>query len=100
MRELIECSHAVAEVVSRARVQVIASHPITPQTHIAERLAELTFQRDLAARFISVESEHSAMACCISAALSEPGYSQPHHHMDWLSMHELLHWASMGGCPS
>lgn len=99
MRKLIECSHAVAEAVGRARVQVIAAYPITPQTHIAERLAELTSSGDLAARFISVESEHSAMACCISAALSGARVFTATSSHGLALMHELLHWASNGRLP-
>jgi len=38
-RVVLEASHAVAEAVKMADVDLIAAYPITPQTHIPERLA-------------------------------------------------------------
>jgi pyruvate/2-oxoacid:ferredoxin oxidoreductase alpha subunit len=95
----MECSHAVAEAVSRSRVQVVAAYPITPQTHIAEQLAELTSSGDLPAQFIMVESEHSAMACCISAALTGARVFTATSSHGLAYMHEMLHWASNGRLP-
>ena len=37
----MEGSFAIAEAVKMANTDVIAAYPITPQTHIVERLAEL-----------------------------------------------------------
>jgi Pyruvate:ferredoxin oxidoreductase and related 2-oxoacid:ferredoxin oxidoreductases, alpha subunit len=34
-------NHAVAEAAKLARVKVVAAYPITPQTTIVERLAEM-----------------------------------------------------------
>jgi len=64
-----EVSFAAAEAVLLANVDVIAAYPITPQTHIVEKLSEYVADGDLDAEYICVESEHSAMsACCGSAA--------------------------------
>ena len=62
MKKVIEGSHAVSEAARLARVEVIAAYPITPQTHIVEALSEYCSNGTLNARFINVESEHSAMA--------------------------------------
>lgn len=68
-REGMEVSIAVAEAVALCDADCIAAYPITPQTHIVEHLSELVADGELAAEFIPVESEHSAMSvCCGSSA--------------------------------
>ena len=64
----LEGSFAVAEAVRMANADVIAAYPITPQTHIVERLAEMIADGELDAEFICVESEHSAMSACVGAS--------------------------------
>ena len=68
MRHVLEGSHAVSEAVRLARTQVISAYPITPQTHIVEQLSEYCANGTLDARFLRVESEHSALAALIGAA--------------------------------
>jgi Pyruvate:ferredoxin oxidoreductase and related 2-oxoacid:ferredoxin oxidoreductases, alpha subunit len=67
-RVALEASHAVAEAVRMADTDVIAAYPITPQTHIPERLAEMVANGELNASYIPVESEHSAMSACLGSA--------------------------------
>ncbi|MBN2186007.1 MAG: pyruvate ferredoxin oxidoreductase [Dehalococcoidia bacterium] len=67
-RVALEASHAAAEAVKMADVDVIAAYPITPQTHIPERLAEMVANGELDAAYIPVESEHSAMSACLGSA--------------------------------
>jgi len=67
-RVALEASHAVAEAVRMADVDVIAAYPITPQTHIPERLAEMVANGELNAAYIPVESEHSALSACLGAS--------------------------------
>ena len=64
----LEGSFAVAEAVRMANADVISAYPITPQTHIVERLAEMIADGELDAEFICVESEHSAMSACVGAS--------------------------------
>ena len=64
----LEASFAAAEAARMADVDVIAAYPITPQTHIPERLAEMVADGDLNAAYVPVESEHSAMSTCLGAA--------------------------------
>ncbi|MFL6163805.1 MAG: pyruvate ferredoxin oxidoreductase [Jatrophihabitantaceae bacterium] len=69
MRELMEGSQAIAEVVRRCRPQVVPAYPITPQTHIVERLGRLIKAGALpASRFLTVESEFAAMSVAIGAS--------------------------------
>jgi pyruvate ferredoxin oxidoreductase alpha subunit len=60
----MEVSFAASEAVRLANVDVIAAYPITPQTHIVERLSEFVANGELDAEFVPVESEHSAMSVC------------------------------------
>ena len=64
----MEASIAIAEAVKLAEAEVVAAYPITPQTHIVERLSELVADGELDAEYICVESEHSAMSACLGSA--------------------------------
>ena len=64
----LEASHSAAEAARMADVDFIAAYPITPQTHIPERLAEMVADGELDAAYVPVESEHSAMSACLGAA--------------------------------
>ncbi|MCD6228899.1 MAG: pyruvate ferredoxin oxidoreductase, partial [Candidatus Omnitrophica bacterium] len=67
MRKFLEGSHAVAEAVKRCKPGVISAYPITPQTHIVERIANFVANGELNAQFINVESEHSAASVVLGA---------------------------------
>jgi pyruvate/2-oxoacid:ferredoxin oxidoreductase alpha subunit len=93
-REVISGNIAQAYAATLARVQVVAAYPITPQTTIVEKLAELVAAGELPAQFLKVESEHSALQACVSAsALGARTYTAT-SSQGLLLMHELLHWAS------
>ncbi len=64
----MEVSLAVAEAAKLARTDVVAAYPITPQTHIVEKLAEMVAEGELDAEYIPVESEHSAMSACLGSS--------------------------------
>jgi len=99
MKKVLEGSHAVSEAVRLARVQVIAAYPITPQTHIVEALSEYCSNGTLDAKFINVESEHSAMAATIAAASGGVRAFTASSSHGLAYMHELLHWASAARLP-
>ncbi|MFH0855355.1 MAG: transketolase C-terminal domain-containing protein [Candidatus Omnitrophota bacterium] len=67
MKELLEGSMAVAEVVRLCNPGVISAYPITPQTHIVEELAQIVADGRLPAQFVNVESEHSAASVVLGA---------------------------------
>lgn len=67
-RVSLEVSEVCAEAVRLADVDVVAAYPITPQTHIVEVLSEMVADGQLDAEYVNVESEHSAMSCCIGAS--------------------------------
>lgn len=67
MKQLLEGSQAVAEAVTLCRPQVVAAYPITPQTHIIERLAQHVADGQLEAEFINAESEFGAASIVLGA---------------------------------
>ncbi len=67
MKEFLEGSRAVAEIVRLCKPGVISAYPITPQTHIVEELAQMVANGELNAQFVNVESEHSAASVVLGA---------------------------------
>ncbi len=72
-RSLVTGNHAAGHTLAMAgeanraaRGCVCGAYPITPQTEIVEFLRDFDFSKG---RVVPVESEHSAMAVCIGAAL-------------------------------
>ncbi|MFZ5558180.1 MAG: pyruvate ferredoxin oxidoreductase [Pseudomonadota bacterium] len=69
MLRQIEGSQAVAHAVAMCRPEVICAYPITPQTHIVERLSELAKEGALGTcEFVNVESEFAALSVAIGAS--------------------------------
>ena len=99
MKKVIIGNHAVSWGAQLARVEVISAYPITPQTQIVEKLSEMCADGSLAARFIKVESEHSAMAACIGASAAGARTFTATSSHGLVYMHEMLHWAAGGRHP-
>ncbi len=99
MKRVLEGSHAVAEAVRLARVQVISAYPITPQTHIVEILSDYCASGKMKARFLRVESEHSCLAALIGAQSAGVRTFTATSSQGLALMHELLHWASGARLP-
>ena len=99
MEKVIMGNHAVSYGVKLARAQVIAAYPITPQTQIVEMLSEFCADGLLDARFIKVESEHSAMAACIGASSAGARAFTATSSHGLALMHEMLHWAAGARLP-
>jgi pyruvate ferredoxin oxidoreductase alpha subunit len=66
-KAIVEASHAVAEAVKLCRVQVCPMYPITPSTHVPERISEYVANGELNAAMLDVESEHSAASAFLGA---------------------------------
>jgi 2-oxoisovalerate ferredoxin oxidoreductase alpha subunit len=92
-------NYSAAEAAKFARVQVVAAYPITPQTTIVERLAKIIEDGELKAKYVRVESEHSAMAACIGASAAGARVFTATSSHGLLYMHEMLHWTSMMRLP-
>lgn len=94
MRMLLTGNHSAAYGARLARPQVIAAYPITPQSPLYEKISEWDAQGALGARMMRVESEHSAIAACISASLTGVRTFTATASQGLALMHELLHYAS------
>jgi len=92
-RLLLTGNHAAAYGAMLSRAEVISAYPITPQTMIVELLSELTASGRLDAKFITVESEHSAMAACVGASAAGARAYTATSGQGLALMHEMLHWA-------
>jgi pyruvate ferredoxin oxidoreductase alpha subunit len=90
----IEGASAVAEAVKLANVDVVAAYPITPQSHIAERLSDFVANGELNAQYVSVESEHSAMSACLGSAAVGARTFTATAGQGLELMHEVLYIAS------
>lgn len=99
MKKVLMGNHAASWAVKLSRVKMIAAYPITPQTHIVEELSEMCGNQSLKARFLKVESEHSAMASVIaSQSTGVRSFTASSSHGLAL-MHEMLHWAAGARLP-
>ncbi|HCC23332.1 TPA: pyruvate ferredoxin oxidoreductase [Candidatus Falkowbacteria bacterium] len=68
MKKCIEGSEAVASAVANCQPDVVASYPITPQTHIVEYLAWLKNSHRADFEFIQADSEFAAASIVQGAA--------------------------------
>ena len=92
-------NEAVAAGVRLARPHVIAAYPITPQTTVIERLAEMVEDASLKTEYLHVESEHSALSACIGASAVGARTFTATSSQGLLYMAECLHYASGGRFP-
>lgn len=87
---------AVAYAVKQCDVDVVAAYPITPQTIIVERFSEYVANGEVETEFICVESEHSALTCCLTAAATGARTFTATASAGLALMHEMLSVTS--GC--
>jgi len=94
MKKLMTGNTAVSYGVMLSRAEVISAYPITPQTTIVEELSEICADGRLKAKFIRVESEHSAMACVAAASATGARVFTATSSHGLAYMHEMLHWTA------
>ncbi len=99
MRKIVTGNKAVAEAVREAKPDVVAAYPITPQTEIVETIADYVSNGQLASQYIAVESEHSAMAACIGAAIAGGRTFTATSSQGLAYMHEMTNWAAGARLP-
>jgi pyruvate/2-oxoacid:ferredoxin oxidoreductase alpha subunit len=99
MKKILMGNHAVSYGAMLSKVDVIAAYPITPQTQVVEELSEICADGRLNARFIKVESEHSAMAAVVGASQAGVRAFTATSSQGLALMHEVLHWAGGGRLP-
>lgn len=98
-RKFLSGNEAFAEGIRLAKPQVISAYPITPQTIVVERLAEMVEDKSLKAEFIHVESEHSALSCAMGASTVGARAFTATSSQGLLYMAECLTYASGGRFP-
>ena len=97
---VIETGNVAAALgVRLAGVQVVAAYPITPQTPLTEKLSEFIAAGEMDARYVPVESEHSALAVCIAATSAGARSFTATSANGLLYMHEQVHWAAGARLP-
>jgi pyruvate ferredoxin oxidoreductase alpha subunit len=67
-KQILEGSHAVAEIVRRLKPAVVSAYPITPQTHIVEDLAKMKAEGLADFEYINTESEFAAASVVLGAS--------------------------------
>ena len=95
---VMTANEAAAHAVVLARVQAIPAYPITPQTLIVEKLAELVAGRD-DVEFANLESEHSMFGYAIAASRAGVRTFTATSSQGLLYAHEQLHRASRERVP-
>ncbi len=96
---IITANEAAAIAAALCKVQVIAAYPITPQTPVTEALAGMVERGELKAEYLTVESEHSALASVIAASQMGARVFTATSANGLLYMHEMLHWAAGSRVP-
>lgn len=98
-KHLLTGNHAAAHACKDSRVQVVAAYPITPQSPVTERISEFVAAGQLKAKYVCVESEHSAITVCIAAATAGARTFTASSANGLCLMHEQLHWAAGARLP-
>jgi 2-oxoisovalerate ferredoxin oxidoreductase alpha subunit len=99
VKSVITGNYASSYGAKLARAQVIAAYPITPQTTVVEKIAEFVAEGLMDTQYIKVESEHSAMAACITASQTGARTFTATSAHGLTLMHEMLIWASGARTP-
>jgi len=100
MLKQTEGSQAVAEAVALCRPEVICAYPITPQTHIVEKLGQLVKNAELEhCEFVNVESEFAALSVAIGASATGARAYTATASQGLLFMAEAVYNASGLGLP-
>ena len=97
-RVVLTANEAAACAVLLARVRAIGCYPITPQTLIVERLAELVAGRD-DIEYANLESEHAMFGYVVAAARAGVRTFTATSSQGLLYAHEQLHRASRERVP-
>jgi len=98
-KAILTGNKAAAIGAKLSRAKVVAAYPITPQTTIVEYIAEMVEKGEMDARYIRVESEHSAMAACIGAESMGVRSFTATSSQGLALMFEMVHWAAGARLP-
>lgn len=88
---ILKGNYAAAEAARLCRVGFVPAYPITPQTTIVERLAEMTSDGELDATYVNMDSEHSVFAAAMGAAIGGERVFTATAGQGLYYAHEVLH---------
>lgn len=97
--KMLDGNSAAVEAMKLAKVQVISAYPITPQSSISEKLADLVDSGELKAEYIRVESEHTALSAATTAGLVGVRAATATASNGLALMHEVLSMTSGNRVP-
>ena len=92
-------NEAAACASMRARVDVVTAFPITPQTTVMETISELVDSKQMNAKFVKMESEHSVMAGMVGVSMTGARAFTATSGQGLLYMAETVHWVSGSRLP-
>jgi len=98
-KRFISGNEACAVGVQLSRPNVISAYPITPQTIVVERLAEMIEDGSLKAEYMHVESEHSAISAAMGASAVGARVFTATSSQGLLYMVEGMYYAAGGRLP-
>lgn len=100
MKRIVDTGNAAcAMAVKAAKADFVAAYPITPQTSISEKLAGYIADGEMQAKYLPVESEHSAASAVAAASATGARVFTATSSQGLLYMHEILHYAAGGRLP-
>ncbi|MBK8491860.1 MAG: pyruvate ferredoxin oxidoreductase [Saprospirales bacterium] len=88
---IMKGNYAAAEAAKLCRVGYVPAYPITPQTTIVERLSEMVATGEMDAKYTNMDSEHSAFAAAMGAALGGERVFTATAGQGLFYAHEVLH---------
>jgi len=94
VRKALTGNEAVAHAMRQARPHVVAAYPITPQTELMHRFADIVAAGEIDTEFVLVESEHSAISAVVGASAAGARAMTATSSQGLALMFEILHIAS------
>lgn len=88
---ILKGNYAAAEAAKLCRVGFVPAYPITPQTTIVERLSEMVSSGEMDAKYVNMDSEHSAFAAALGASLGGERVFTATAGQGLYYAHEVLH---------
>lgn len=95
IRHVWDGNMAASQAMRQAQIDVVAAYPITPSTPIVQNYAQFVADGEAnGGEFVMVESEHSAMSCCVGAASAGGRVATATSSQGYALMVEVLYQAS------
>ena len=88
--KMLDGNAAAMEAIKMAKVKVISAYPITPQSPIAEKLSDMVDSGELDAKYVRVESEHTALSVALGAQLTGVRTATATASVGLALMHEIV----------